>query len=394
MVVANTFATDTRVRREARALASHGFEVQVLCWDRQGRRSATERSDECLVHNFKFGKTTVLASSKMYYLIAAVLFQVVAFLFVMKQIGRTRSALLHAHDFNTLLGCVGARQLLGERVRLVYDCHELTPGAYKEWYGSLVAGIVSQLELSAIRWVDGIVTANEAIHGYLSSQRDAPAAVVYTCPAIDEIPKIPSSDAKMRLSLRGFFVVLFSGRVRQDYDLDMVLDAARDLKRIGLSEIKFIFTGPPETMTPLMDQTANEGLQNLFDFRGWVSNEDLLLYYMASDVCFAVTRDLGENTKVLTPIKLFESMGCGVPVVVRDGTLAAEIVRHWGCGLIVDKRPATFLRELTNLSQNPTKSRELGEAGHRAFILQYNWNVMQNRLLQLYAQLSLTSQKS
>lgn len=393
MVVANTFATDTRVRREARALASHGFKVQVLCWDRQGHRPAMEGLDECLVHNFKFGKTTALASSKIYYLIAAVLFQVIAFLFVMKKIGRTRSLLLHAHDFNTLLGCVWARELLRGRVRLVYDCHELTPGAYKEWYGSFVAGVVSRLELSAIGRVDGIVTANEAIYRYLNSHRDAPSAVIYTCPAIDEVPKVASSDAKMKLGLGGSFVVLFSGRVRQDYDLDMVSDAARDLKRIGLSEIRFVFTGPSETMACLMEQIANEGLQGFFDFRGWVKNEDLLLYYIASDVCFAVTRDLGENTKALTPIKLFESMACGVPVVVREGTLAARIVRQWGCGLIVDKRPATFLRELTDLSQNPMKRRALGEAAHRAFTLKYNWNVMQNRLIQLYAQLSFSGQE-
>jgi len=393
MVVANTFATDTRVRREARSLAGHGFDVQVLCWDRQGHRPATERVDGCLVHNFRLGKTTALVSSKIYYLMAAVLFQAVAFLFVMKQIGLTRSLLLHAHDFNTLLGCVAARQLLAGRVRLVYDSHELTPGAYKEWYGSLVARIVRQLELSAIRRVDGIVTANEAIHQYLNRNSSAPASVIYNCPATDEIPRITPADAKMKLGLSGRFVVLFSGRVRQDYNMDMVLDAARELKRLGLSDIGFVFVGPLETMTYLMNQIANERLENVFEFRGWVNTEELFLYYTASDVCFAVTRDLGDNTRVLTPIKLFESMACGVPVVVRPGTLSANIVSRWGCGRIVNNEPGAFLRELVELYRNREESLALAEAGRRAFALQFNWDLMQDKLFQLYAQLGFPSER-
>jgi glycosyltransferase involved in cell wall biosynthesis len=158
------------------------------------------------------------------------------------------------------------------------------------------------------------------------------------------------------------------------------------------SGYKFVFIGLTGPMRPLAKAVIDEGLQDLFDFRGYVSNEDWLVHYMASDLCFAVTRDVGQKepyyswyTKILTPNKIFESMACGVPVVVKEGTLAAEMVRSLHCGIVLDVGHTSFSSELMRLSQNPEISNALGAAGREAFRLGYNWDEMQSRLLQLYA---------
>jgi glycosyltransferase involved in cell wall biosynthesis len=392
MVVANTFATDTRVRREAKALAGEGIDVHVLCWDRLGRQLPTETIDGCSVRNVKLGKTTVLASARLYYVIAALLFQAVVFLSVVKQIRKAQTFILHAHDFNVLVGCAIATKLLRGRVRLVYDCHELTPGVYREWYGSAISKIVSSLEFVMLSCVDGLLTANDAILSHLQPalEESTPATAVYTCPSISDVQRaltLERMEAKRKLGMYGIFVVLFSGRVRQDYDLEIILETARNLKENSVTDFRFVFTGPPETMKLLMGAVVKERLQGLFDFRGWVPDEDLLTYYVASDLCFVVTRNIGPNTRILTPIKLFEAMACGVPVIVRDGTLAARIVRDWECGAVLDATETSFWAELMAFRHNPDMVRGFGEAGREAFHRVYNWDQMQARLLQLYAKL-------
>lgn len=372
-------------------LTSHGFEVRILCWDRQGRRFPIERIDGSLVRNVRFGRTTVLPSSKMHFLMAAAIFQVAIVLWVLRSIGRAGTVVIHAHDFNTLPACVLVKLLLKRRVRLIYDCHELTPGAYAEWYGSFISRIVGRLELAAVRHADGIVAANEAIRCHLRGATSASAVVIYCCPEIAEVPKITRLEAKKRLGLYGCFVVLFTGKARQDYDLGIILDAARNLRRKGFSDLKFVFIGPAGTTTSMVREVKNEGLQNLFDFRGWVPDEELLVYYVASDLCFAVTSNIGANTKVLTPIKLFESMACGVPVVLRDETLAAEIARNWGCGIVLQNPRTQFSAELMRLKENQQLLHALGSAGRRAFLTEYNWDQMQARLLHLYTGLSFAS---
>jgi len=246
---------------------------------------------------------------------------------------------------------------------------------------------VTRLERIALSVADAIIAANDAILRYLRRNSPVRAAAIYSCPVITEVPKIQSVDAKKKLGLSGFFVVLFSGWVRQDYDFDMMWDTARYLVRNNVLDVKFVFIGPTETMKPLIKAAADERLQDLFDFRGWVSNEELLTYYVASDLCFAVTRDLGPNTRVLTPVKLFESMACRVPVAVRDETLASKIVRRWHCGVVINARQSTFSMELRRLKDNPEELHALRVAGSNAFRVEYNWDRMEEKLLQLYAKL-------
>jgi glycosyltransferase involved in cell wall biosynthesis len=386
MIVANTFATDTRVRREARAIVEEGYRIEVLCWDRQGRRPPMEEIEECRVRNIGFGKSTALVSSRMYFLLAAVFFQVITLFWSVRLLGRTRTLLLHTHDFNTLLGSAIVKLLFKPRVSLVYDCHEFTPGVYREWYGLFVSSIVARLEVIALQCVDSIIAANEAIQQYLRTQSVVRTEVIYSCPALRDIPHVNQLDARKKLRLSGF-ITLFSGRVRQDYDFDMLLDAARDLARNGNVGFRFVFTGPAETGRLLSDQVIDEGLRAMFDFRGWVPEDDLLLYYVASDLCFAVTRDLGPNTRVLTPIKLFESMACALPVVVRSHTLAAEIVQRWGCGILRSANSPSFSSELMRLNNDRRNLADLAAAARKAFDREYNWDNMRKRLLGMYSDL-------
>lgn len=389
MMVAMTFATDTRVVREAKTLINHGFRVEVLCWDRQGQRPSNEILHRCIVRNVRFGKTSLLPYPKLYYVIAALLFQATIVMWALNRSRKRRNVILHSHDFNTLLGCVIAKKLLKGRVKLVYDSHELTPGVYYEWYGPLVSAIVARLEFAAVRRVDAFIASNDAILSHLQRAASVPASVIHNCPAISDVPKDRPSEAKKKLGLDRLFVVLFTGKVRQDYDFDLILNAALDFKARKLQDFRFVLIGLPEPMKVLADTVASRGLQNLFDFRGWVSHEDWLLYYTASDLCFAVTRDLGPNTKILTPNKLFESMACGVPVIVRDGTLAADLVRRWNFGIVVQSDDVALSKDLVRLSENRETLRSMGDAGRRAFLSEYNWDRMEKRLLEIYWQLAV-----
>lgn len=373
-------ATDTRVRREARTLVGAGYVVEALCWDRQAKRPTNEVLDGCEVHNLQLGETTSLLSSKTAYLLSALVFQLVIIYVAFRALERSRRIIIHANDFNTLVGGAISKRLFWNRISLIYDSHEFTPGVYLEWYGKLTSGVVSACERLAANNVDGILAANDAIAGYLARLTGVEAEAVYNCPSLSEIPEISKVEARRRLGLDDRFTMIFSGRVRQDYDVAMVVDAARSLTSL---RPKFLFTGPPETLSPLSDLVAREGLEALFEFRGWIPFDELLVTYKASDLCFAVTTDLGPNTRVLTPIKLFESMACGLPVIVRTETLAAQIVNRAGCGFTANGT-ADFIMKMESMIQNRASLTELGNAGTRAFVETYNWESMERRLLAVY----------
>lgn len=266
--------------------------------------------------------------------------------------------------------------------------------AYQEWYGDLISGVVGRLELAALPNADSILAASEAIFRHLRRISKVPATVFYTCPDIDEIPEISRPAAKVKLGFVGLFIILFCGKVRQDYDIDMILNAARDLKGNDRSRFKFVFVGPPDTMSWVASRVAKERVESLFVFKGYVPYRELLLCYLASDLCFAVTRNLGLNTQTLIPIKLFEAMACGVPIVVRGGTAVAEIVQKWGCGMVVEEA-SDFSRELIRISDKKPLLKALGESSRAAFVGEYNLGEMGARLIGVYeAMLSVVGTRS
>jgi glycosyltransferase involved in cell wall biosynthesis len=390
-VLANTFAPDIRVRRETDSLSKNGFGVKVLCWDRQGRRPPTEMLGSVAVRNVKIGRASTLAESKLSYAISSMVFQFAIVIATVRRLGVSRRIILHAHDFNTMVGAAVGKMFFQRRIVLVYDMHEFAPGIYLEWYGVRMAKLVSRVERELLRVVDGVIAANAAIAAYAVRTTLKPAATVYNCPKKAEIPDISVDQAKEKMGLSNQFVVLFAGKVRQDYDLDLLVRVASKLMRYEDSRsYKFVFTGPSDTTKLLQETVSKKGLTDLFYFKHWIPYPDLLALYRASDVCFAVTRDLGPNTQILTPIKLFESMACGLPIMVRDKTLAASLVGETKCGVVITDEE-DFERKLGDLRNDKELRLELGEAGKRAFLESFNWDEMERRLLGLYDSLASLS---
>ena len=77
----------------------------------------------------------------------------------------------------------------------------------------------------------------------------------------------------------------------------------------------------------------------------------------------------------LTPLKLFEMMACGTPVVVSDFPGMADLVRAGPCGIVVPPGDADALaRAVADLAADPERARAMGEAGARLVAAQHSWD--------------------
>lgn len=89
------------------------------------------------------------------------------------------------------------------------------------------------------------------------------------------------------------------------------------------------------------------------------------------------------------PIKLFEFMAAGLPVVASDFTLWKQIVEGSQCGICVDPTDTNAVRRsCLFLLDNPGEAEKMGKAGRQAIINKYNWNVEERKLLELYSDLT------
>ena len=72
----------------------------------------------------------------------------------------------------------------------------------------------------------------------------------------------------------------------------------------------------------------------------------------------------------------------GVPIITN---VAKEIVNETDCGVIVDYDDTEQIKEaIIMLRDSPEIRKRLGTNGRKAFLKNYNWNIMEQRLYMVY----------
>ena len=89
------------------------------------------------------------------------------------------------------------------------------------------------------------------------------------------------------------------------------------------------------------------------------------------------------------PIKLFEYMLSGIPVVASDFELWRPIVMGNNCGLMVDPNdPKAIASACLELINNPKQAAQMGQNGRQAVVEHYVWEQEQLKLLEFYRNLA------
>lgn len=88
------------------------------------------------------------------------------------------------------------------------------------------------------------------------------------------------------------------------------------------------------------------------------------------------------------PVKMFEYMAAGIPVIASSFPLWQEIIEGEYCGRCVDPTdPAAIAEAVDFFVENPDEARRMGENGRRAVRERYNWAAEEKKLLSLYREL-------
>ena len=88
------------------------------------------------------------------------------------------------------------------------------------------------------------------------------------------------------------------------------------------------------------------------------------------------------------PVKMFEYMVAGIPVIASNFPLWREIIEGNKCGLCVDPlNPSEIAKAIDYILTHPEEAQRMGENGLKAVKEQYNWSVEEKKLLALYEQL-------
>lgn len=109
---------------------------------------------------------------------------------------------------------------------------------------------------------------------------------------------------------------------------------------------------------------------------------------MARAVAGLVTLHPMPNYLDALPVKMFEYMAAGIPVIASHFPRWREIVEGSGCGVCVDPLdPADIAAAIDRFVTQPELARRMGDNGRRAVLERYNWVTESRKLVAFYAHL-------
>jgi len=177
MILSKEIITDPRVYKEALTLVNNGYEVRVLCWNRNNSPIPEEIVKKIQVYRLK---NTFFMRILSHDLLRNPLWWWLAF---KKGISLFEHGfnfdVVHCHDLDTLITGILLKKRFG--VKLVYDAHEIFGFMILRDMPKLIVRSVFFMEKVLVKKVDEVITVNIPLNEYFSKLTDAQITIVMNC---------------------------------------------------------------------------------------------------------------------------------------------------------------------------------------------------------------------
>jgi len=149
-------------------------------------------------------------------------------------------------------------------------------------------------------------------------------------------------------------------------------------------DVRFLIVGNG-TMQGDLEALAEElGVPDKFIFTGVIPYEKVPLYINASDLCvapFIVAR----NAKIgLSPLKIYEYLACGKPVVASDIPGVSDILKKSCGGIVVTpEAPRELADVIIKMLGNKDLLEEMGSNSRKYVVKNHSWSAVAERIVTL-----------
>jgi colanic acid biosynthesis glycosyl transferase WcaI len=171
----------------------------------------------------------------------------------------------------------------------------------------------------------------------------------------------PAENGAARGERNGGWTVLYSGTHGLVHGMETILDAAERLA--GDERIRFVMIGDGVAKDALVADARRRELSNV-EFLPSQPPERLAERIRTADVCLATTTT-GAFSEGTVPVKMFDYMACGKPVVAAVAGDARTILAEADGGIVVAPGDSAALASaLLTLLEDKDEQERLGKNGH------------------------------
>lgn len=286
-----------------------------------------------------------------------------------RRVLRSRPALVHANDYNTMWIGVAAKLLCGSR--LIYDTHELWPdrNGRPEWRPWLVA-----IEALFLRLADAAITTSPGYANAIARRYRVPAPVV-----VRNIPARVFTAAPERNSNRPPLGVYLGG-LMPGRGLEQAIDA---LALTSDLRLRFIGPGRVAYARSLAARAEARAVAGRVEFSPAVPPDDAVRAIAGADFGLMLIQPVCRSYELTLPNKLFEYAVAGLPMLASNLPVIGQLVNAEGIGEVVPPddvaRIAAAIARLLDERENTAMRERVAEFANRN-----RWSDEQQILARVY----------
>lgn len=221
------------------------------------------------------------------------------------------------------------------------------------------------------------------------NRRRANHPVVYVPNGVDPSLFHPPSAAvlaglRTALRLDGQQVIVYAGSLAlQNHPVNLLIDAFVYLLPM-LPNTSLLLVGSGEDLAHLQEYVQQQGVANQVRFTGHLPRSSVHTFFALGDVSVDPVQD-DSVAQARSPLKLFESLCVGVPVVTADVGDRRLLLDEGRAGVLVAPGdPLALAQGILAVLGDPIFAKKLAEAGQRHVQAHYTWSQLATRWATLY----------
>lgn len=284
----------------------------------------------------------------------------------------------HFHDPELIP--VGLR-LKWKGKKVIYDVHEDVPRQIlsKQWIPAplrkVLSWMIERIENYSVKRFDYIMTATPFIRDrFLKINKRT--LDINNYPILSEL-HVPNADWSSKEK-----TACYIGGISKVRGIHEMVDA------IGMTEGSMLLAGNFESTVEREIVVKKNGWNRVKEL-GYINRDEVKAVLSRSMVGMVVLHPISNYVDAL-PVKMFEYMSAGLPVIASHFPMWKEIVDGNNCGRCVDPLNVYEISNAINwIMDNPEQAKRMGDNGRRAVEQKYNWEQEGIKLLEIYEGLLL-----